>query len=169
MSMKKNYPQQLHLRTTGGMGITLEGSVNIDALPENLATQIQAELTPRKLSRVARRKSVSFAPGQQEYEVTLITGDKGEPKRYAFTDQQADPELLDLMDELTSIIIEEKIRARRAQKLTQTEAEAEALAATPDEPVSMIGEIVKGDVDEEITAVPEENIADSPLTNASLG
>ena len=166
MSMKKNYPRQLHLRTTGGMGITLEGSVDIDALPDNLATQIQTELTPRKLSRVARRKSVSFAPGQQEYEITLITGDKREPKRYAFTDQQADPELLDLMDELTSIIIEEKIRARRARRSTQTEAEA--LASTPDEPISMIGEEVEGG-GEETAAVPEDDIADSSFASASSG
>ncbi len=115
-AMKRKELKQLHLRTTGGMGIVLEGNVAIEALPEELARQVQTKLTPTNLSRVARRKAPSFAPGQQEYEVTLFAGEKSEPRRYAFTDQQADPELLDLLDEITSIIIEEKMRTRRARR-----------------------------------------------------
>jgi len=166
MKMKKKRPQQLHVRTTGGMGITLEGSLDVETLPDDLVRQIETELTPRKLSHVVRRKPISFMPGQQEYEVTLLTSAKKIPKRYAFTDQQADPELLDLIDELMAIIIEEKFRARRAKKSTQTAAETETLASTPDDPVSMIGEEVEGG-SEETTAVPEEDSADSSFASAS--
>ena len=111
---KSKRPQQLYLRTTGGMGISLEGRIDPADLPDDLAEKVQSNLTPRKLSYVVRRKATAFMPGQQEYEVTLFSGAKSEPKRYAFNDQQADPELLDLLDELTSIIIEEKMRRRRA-------------------------------------------------------
>ena len=166
MKTKEKRLKQLHLRTTGGMGVTLEGSVDIDALPGDLARQIEAELTPTKLSRVARRKAVSFAPGQQEYEVTLFADAKQEPKRYAFTDQQADPELLDLLDELTTIIIKEKIQARRARKLAQTEDEP---AVELDNPIPVIDEDIGADLVDETFSVQEDDLADSPLANASLG
>ncbi len=125
--MKENEkrPTQLFMRTTGGMGVTLEGSVDIESLPDDLARQIEANLTPTKLSRVARRKTALYMPGQQEYEITIPAGAQKSPKRYAFTDQQADPELLDLLDELTSIIIQEKIRARRARQQQQEAMSAE--------------------------------------------
>jgi hypothetical protein len=115
-NIRRKQTKRLHLRTTGGMGIALEGNIDLDALPDELAHDVHIKLTPRKLSYVVRRKSATFMPGQQEYEITLFTGAKGDPKRYAFTDQQADPELLDLLDELTSIIIAEKVRARKAAK-----------------------------------------------------
>ena len=135
--------EKLHLRTTGGMGITLEGCVDIASLPEDLARQIGDELTPTKLSRVARRqKGISFGPGQQQYEVTLFTGARGSPRRYAFSDQQADPELLDLLDELTAIIIEEKIRAKREQPSMEAETEprSEDIAAQSDDRLDALDE-----------------------------
>ena len=118
MKGKKKALSQLFLRTTGGMGISLEGRVDIDTLPDDLARQVETELTPRKLSRVARRKAASFVPGQQEYEIALVTEDDRELKRYAFTDQQADPALLDLLDEIAAAIIQEKMRTRRARRQT---------------------------------------------------
>ena len=113
----------LHLRTSGGMGIMLEGTIDVEALPDDLAQAVANELTPTRLSRVARRRAAAFAPGQQEYEVTLLSGVHQEPKRYTFTDQQADPELLDLMDELTAIIIRDRMQARKAVR-AQEEAES---------------------------------------------
>ena len=112
-------PTQIFMRTTGGMGITLEGCVDIESLPDDLARQIKTHLTPAKLARAAMRKAAFYMPGQQEYEITLPSDAGKSSKRYAFTDQQAEPELLDLLDELTAIIIQEKIRARRAQRQQQ--------------------------------------------------
>ena len=128
--MSETQLRKLHLRTTGGMGISLEGTIDLEALPRDTARDVESELTPTKLSRVARRKMTAFAPGQQEYEVTLFTGVRAEPRRYTFTDQQADPELLDLMDELTSIIIRQKMQARQAAKV-QEDPVALAVERTP--------------------------------------
>ena len=133
MNENEKRPTQLFLRTTGGMGITLEGSVDIESLPDDLARQVETKLTPKRLSRVARRKAAFYMPGQQEYEIIIPAGAQKSPKRYAFTDLQADPELLDLLDELTSIIIQEKIRVRRAQRQQQEAVQAETGQMTLEE------------------------------------
>jgi hypothetical protein len=169
--MKTKELKQLHLRTTGGMGITLEGSMDIESLPDELARQVATELTPRKLSRVARRKAVSFAPGQQEYEITLVTAAKGEPKRYAFTDQQADPELLDLLDELTAAMIREKMRARRTrqqQKRQQGEKEIRQETPTTISPEEGISNPAATFIDIAESGL-EENEENDALASASLG
>jgi hypothetical protein len=121
--MNEMKSRRFHIRVSGGMGITLEGTIDSETLPDDLAQTVETELTPTRLSRVARRRATSFAPGQQEYEVTLLSGVRGSPRRYTFTDQQADPELLDLMDELAAFIIRDRMKARKAAR-EQDEAES---------------------------------------------
>ena len=169
---RKQAPTQLFLRTTGGMGISLEGSVDVDALPDDLARQVATELTPRKLSRVVRRKAVTFVPGQQEYEIALATGEDGELKRYAFTDQQADPELLDLLDELTATIIQAKMRARRTRRQPKREEQGkrESREKTPSPTFSNEGITDPATPLRDIAEpIMEEKAEDDALMRASEG
>ncbi len=161
----KKQSRQVHLRVTGGMGITLEGAIDTATLPEDLARTVETELTPTRLSRVARRRAASFLPGQQEYEVTLLSGVRGSPKRYTFTDQQADPDLLDLMDELTSVIIRERMAARKAEQDEVVAAEpADADIQPPPAPQMWDDEL--GPDEETIAGGDDADIvADEPLAS----
>jgi len=155
---RRRQMKQLHLRTTGGMGIALEGSLDLDDLPEDLAEEVRERLTPRRLSYVVRRKSPSFMPGQQEYEVTIYTTARGGPKKYAFTDQQADPELLDLLDELTSIIISKKMRAKKVAK-----EQTQAREANPEPPMQPL--MAEQPASSDVTQVPSQPVI--PETDAN--
>ena len=104
--------KQIYLRTSGGMGIPIEGEVEIDALPQDLARRVQSVLAPQRLDRIAKRPRSSI-PDQIAYELVLPSEQRPEPRVYAFEESQADDDVLDVLDELTARIVEAKFRARK--------------------------------------------------------
>ncbi|RUA16849.1 MAG: hypothetical protein DSY55_03295 [Clostridia bacterium] len=115
--MKKT---RLFLRTSGGMGVEIEGKVTLDDLPEALLEQVQTLLHPKTLSRSIRtqgRLRSATYPDQMNYDLIVQTGAK-KTKRYQFTEDQATPELLDILDELISFMIDQKLNARKSPEAT---------------------------------------------------
>lgn len=115
--MKKT---RLFLRTSGGMGVEIQGNVTLDDLPEALSEQVQTVLHPKSLSRSIRtqgRPRSAVYPDQMNYDLIVQTGAK-KTKRYQFTEDQATPELLDILDELISFMIDQKLDARKSPEAT---------------------------------------------------
>ena len=127
--MKKT---RLFLRTSGGMGVEMQGAVSLDDLPEPLAAQLQTALHPKMLSRMVRSRNrlpVASYPDQMAYDLIVQAGSK-KTKRYRFTEEDADPELLDLLDELISIMVDQQLERRKEKETTSTKASRHATGAS---------------------------------------
>jgi hypothetical protein len=123
--------ERIYLRTSGGMGIPIEGVIEVDALPPRLAREVKSALSPHKLSRAARQGPPAFTPDQIAYEITLVgEPETSEAQHFTILESQADDELLEVLDELTTVILEEKMRARKAAELEDLE---EVEVSTEDE------------------------------------
>ncbi len=114
--MKHTDPiRRIHLRTSGGIGIPLEGTVDVDALSPTLARRVQKALNPKQLARIARRPKAPLMTDQIAYEV-ILSDAQHQTTSYTVLESQADEELLELLDELMAQIIEAKRQARKSVK-----------------------------------------------------
>lgn len=126
--------KQIHLRVSGGMGIPIEGSIDVDALPPELARHVQKTLSPRRLARLARRPRASLMTDQITYEITL-PDDRQDAISYTILESQADDDLLEVLDELTARIIEAKMRERRAARKRRQARERREAASSQAAPM----------------------------------
>ena len=121
--------RHIYLRTSGGMGIPIEGAIDVDALPAELARQVRKTLSSHQLARAAQRSPSPFIADQIAYEIIVPDEQRGEPVAYTIHESQADDALLEVLDELTVRIIQEKMRARRARSKENAEENADGAEA----------------------------------------
>jgi hypothetical protein len=86
----------LTLKYSGGLGVSYQGSVDVDTLPAALRAGVDAVLSDEHLSSLARRPRDGAAVDTVTYEIGLGAGGG----TYRFDESQADAAVLDLIDEL---------------------------------------------------------------------
>lgn len=86
----------LTLKYSGGLGVSYQGSVDVDTLPAALRAEVDAVLSDDHLSSLARRPRDDVAVDTVTYEIGLGAGGG----IYRFDESQADAAVLDLIDEL---------------------------------------------------------------------
>ena len=106
---------QIHLKCTGGQGITLEGKLDTKDLSDDLAVRAKKILSAKNLKKTAKAPKNTFMVDAQHYELTIIPegAQKGAPARFQFDESQADPDILELMDELLHLITIQKLKNKQ--------------------------------------------------------
>ena len=106
---------QIHLKCTGGQGITLEGKLDTKDLPDDLADRANKTLNAKKLKDTTKAPKNAFMVDAQQYELTIIPEEAriSSPARFQFDESQADPDILELMDELLHLITIQKLKKKQ--------------------------------------------------------
>ena len=103
---------KIHIRTTTGQGITIQGTLDSSNLSQHLAQSMEKLMRPKILAAATKGGGKPNMVDMQEYEITLLP--KGRPstglERFQFTDASCPEELLDLLDELVHAIVLQKKR-----------------------------------------------------------
>ena len=100
---------KIHLQITGGMGLTLRGTLESADLPCEATERVVALLTPENLRTAALSQPTPNAVDMREFEVTIAPdGDASsaeETNRYHFTESDDNIDVVDLLDELMREIV----------------------------------------------------------------
>lgn len=117
---------KVYLRITGGpIPYGLSGQIDMADLPDELAQRVATSLQPESMEKAISADRELPLPDEQVYELVVMDpSGKEDQARYVFADSQAEPELIDLVDELRLAITDQQIKQVR---------EAEE-APPPDEP-----------------------------------
>lgn len=117
---------KVYLRITGGpIPYGLSGQIDMADLPDELAQRVATSLQPESMEKAISADRELPLPDEQVYELVVMDPSGEEDQaRYVFADSQAEPELIDLVDELRLAITDQQIKQVR---------EAEE-APPPDEP-----------------------------------
>ncbi len=117
---------KIHLTITGGMGLTLTGSLDVADLPDELAEKAESLLTPERLTAATLAQSSPYAVGMREFEVTISSEHDGtckeeqreenEVQHYRFVEADENIEIVDLLDELMREIVTYKQKMGKAQR-----------------------------------------------------
>jgi len=99
---------KLFLRKTGGQGLMLQGKLDVNEMPEPLASKTQEMLRSKKLAKAKRMKDQQMMPDCQEYELTLLNNNHVS-KHFKISDSSNEPDVLDWLDELMSQIMVNKL------------------------------------------------------------
>jgi hypothetical protein len=104
---------KIHIRTTTGQGITIQGTLNSSDLSQPLAQSMETLMRPTILAAAAEVSDNPHMVDMQEYEITLFPkGRKSNNiEQFQFTDASCPDELLDLLDELIHEIVRQKKHA----------------------------------------------------------
>jgi hypothetical protein len=117
---------KVYLRIFGGpIPYGLSGQIDMADLPDELAQRVTASLQPDYMEKAMSGDRELPLPDEQVYELVVMDPSKeGDQARYVFADSQAEPELIDLVDELRLAITDQQIKQVREA----------AEAPPPDEP-----------------------------------
>jgi|SwirhirootsSR3_FD_contig_101_1003326_length_2350_multi_3_in_0_out_0_2 hypothetical protein len=100
---------KLSLKTSGGIGnIQLQGQIDTDELPSDLAERVRTVLTPEHLA-AAHSAVMGPVADAMQYEIGLFLD--GGLQTFQIDDVHAPPGVLDIVQELVQRVIDQK-RAR---------------------------------------------------------
>ena len=92
---------KLFIRTTGGMGITLQGNIDTTDVPEDLARRAETLLDAKTLEKAAASRPDPRLADGQAYELVVYPEARGRPPRqYRFTETEDHIDLAQLLDDL---------------------------------------------------------------------
>ena len=100
---------KIHLHVSGGMGIVLDGTLDIAELPQGIARRIRKMLVPEKLTCVVNSLEHPFRTEVQCFRLGIVREGKCS-EAFEFSESQCSPELLNLMQELVSALRTKYIR-----------------------------------------------------------
>ena len=104
----------ISLNITGGMGITINGSLGIEELPKDTAAIARSVLNAKALAATEKRRGNPLQTEVQIYRLGLSDETTG-TRVFKFDETQCTPELLDILDELTATLKRKLIAARGKQ------------------------------------------------------
>ena len=100
---------KLFLRIFTGQGITLQGEINLSDLPNDLARQVQATLTPENLTAAAAAQPNPLVVDASEYELVIHPDDPNQTsQRYELVDADDNIDVLEVLDDIMHEIVRRK-------------------------------------------------------------
>ncbi len=100
---------KLFMRTITGHGIVIQGTLDTTTLPDNVNRRLEQVLKADMLTEAAHAPENPAMVDAQQYELTLYPEDQPDkPQRYTFSDMGSPDEVLELADELTYQITQNK-------------------------------------------------------------
>jgi hypothetical protein len=105
---------KLHLAVSGGFAnLRIQGELDTDELPEELARRAEAVLNRPALEAAAATKSNMLMTDSIQYELTVLANSLHESaQRYQLDESSLADEMLEVLDELQSEIIRRQDEAR---------------------------------------------------------
>ena len=94
---------RIYLQITGGMGITLDGTLELSELPRDIAVKAESMLDPKMLERVAAGPVNHLQTEVQCYRLGLLK-DGEYLTVFDFNETQCTPEFLDVLGDLVSAL-----------------------------------------------------------------
>ncbi len=90
------YYMKLHIKFSGGMGISYQGSVDLSTLPKNLYEKLSETLSEKNLSNICTKNRNHFTTDAITYELQLDSNGQ----IFSIDESQASNDMLDLIDNL---------------------------------------------------------------------